>query len=160
MENITFELTVIGHTTEDKWERIKFNCRINGQDFEYSVGMGHTRNIENLTPVKIQALRKEGYTVKATRQEERSNIVGNTKMFPVQLLVKAPKLEDVLYCLFSDSSAHEEAFEDWCDNLGYDTDSIKAKKTYDACVENFHKLKKALGSKYSEVKQTIEDMGL
>ena len=50
-----------------------------------------------------------------------------------------PTLTDVLYCLVSDANSIEYSvgFEDWASELGYDTDSIKAKAMFDQCVETF-----------------------
>ncbi|KWH50715.1 hypothetical protein [Burkholderia cepacia] len=45
----------------------------------------------------------------------------------------SPKLADVFGCLLSDADSTEETFEDWCDSLGYDSDSRKAERTYHAC---------------------------
>ena len=47
-----------------------------------------------------------------------------------------PKLSDVLYSLIMDSESLEYSFSDWCDMLGYNTDSIKDKKIYNACIKN------------------------
>ena len=58
-----------------------------------------------------------------------------------------PKLADLLYCLAMDASAkEEECFEDWAENLGYDTDSRKAEKTYQACLKNADDLCYLLGN--------------
>lgn len=46
-----------------------------------------------------------------------------------------PEVADVVYSLAIDADALEYVFSDWCSNLGYDEDSIKAKKIYDACIE-------------------------
>jgi hypothetical protein len=50
--------------------------------------------------------------------------------------------EDVIYALISDTNTleHGDGFEVWADMLGYNSDSIKDKKTYDLCVENATKL--------------------
>lgn len=45
-----------------------------------------------------------------------------------------PTAADVLYSLLSDSEARNQSFADWCADLGYDSDSIKALNTYNACV--------------------------
>lgn len=49
----------------------------------------------------------------------------------------SPKLDDVMSNLLTDGSPHlqHQTFEEWCSEFGYDTDSIKARKTYDLCVE-------------------------
>lgn len=50
--------------------------------------------------------------------------------------------EDVIYALISDSDTltHGNGFEVWADMLGYNSDSIKDKRTYELCVENATKL--------------------
>jgi hypothetical protein len=58
---------------------------------------------------------------------------------------KPPTAMDVLGCLASDASGAEESFEEWCSNLGEDTDSRKAKKTYDVVRKQTEKLKNFLG---------------
>ena len=68
-----------------------------------------------------------------------------------------PCTSDVLYSLVMDSSAENEAFEDWCSNYGFDTDSRKALDTYLQCQSNGKKIRAILGnnllSKISEVLQ-------
>lgn len=54
-----------------------------------------------------------------------------------------PKATDVLYSLFLDCTQGED-FIDWCANYGYDSDSIKAMKIYEACQANETKLKNVL----------------
>lgn len=53
-----------------------------------------------------------------------------------------PTAASVLYCLFSDAEACEMSYQDWCDNFGYDSDSIKALNTYRACEATGHELRK------------------
>ena len=46
-----------------------------------------------------------------------------------------PDPVDIVWCLFVDSGALDYAsFEDWAGDLGFDSDSIKAKGMYDACL--------------------------
>lgn len=59
---------------------------------------------------------------------------------------KEPKLSGVLSCLASDSSSVENNdFENWCADLGYDTNSRKAEKTYKICEKQAEKLREFLG---------------
>jgi hypothetical protein len=60
---------------------------------------------------------------------------------------KRPGVDEVLDCLASDASSVDNArgFEDWCSELGYDTDSRKAEKTFKTCEEQARKLKALLG---------------
>lgn len=70
---------------------------------------------------------------------------------------KALNVEDVLNSLAMDSMGADESFSDWADNYGYDTDSIKAKKIYDSCVETMHALKNSLGyAKFNELLECEE----
>ena len=58
---------------------------------------------------------------------------------------KPPTAMDVLGNLASDASGADESFEAWASNYGYDSDSRKAKKTYDAIRKATEKLKNFLG---------------
>lgn len=159
LEKIKFELTCIGYTKKHNWECIKFNCKINDQDFDYHVGMGHvkTSNDYNIffSPKKAK---NEGYTISTSWSPSKLSEHHHHGL--IQAMVKPPKLEEILYCLFLDSEAHDESFENWCDNLGYNTDSIKAKKSYETCVETYFKLRKALGTDFAAIKEEIQTMGL
>lgn len=59
----------------------------------------------------------------------------------------SPEARDVLDCLASDASGidNSRGFEDWCANYGYDTDSRKAEKTYNAIRHQASRLETFLG---------------
>lgn len=64
------------------------------------------------------------------------------------LITKEPDAEDVLRCLALDASGWENArggFEDWCDEYGYDTDSRRAERTYNAVERQSKRLRQLLG---------------
>lgn len=63
---------------------------------------------------------------------------------------KMPTAADVLDCLSSDSSCVRDDFEEFCANLGYDSDSRKAERIYKACQRAAAKLEKFLGSEAFE----------
>ncbi len=51
-----------------------------------------------------------------------------------------------LSCLVADArAAHEQSFVDFCNNYGYDTDSIKALNIYKSCKKQHKKLCNLLG---------------
>jgi hypothetical protein len=58
-----------------------------------------------------------------------------------------PEFEDLLDCLASDASCIDSArdFSDFCDELGYNDDSIKDRKTYDTIKEQTRELEQLLG---------------
>ncbi len=58
-----------------------------------------------------------------------------------------PQLDEVLDCLASDAASIQDgaSFEDWAADLGYDTDSRKAERTYQAVKDQAEKLRALLG---------------
>lgn len=58
-----------------------------------------------------------------------------------------PNLSDVLDNLASDAATVDSAgrFEDWADELGFDSDSRRAESIYDTCRAQAHKLRDFLG---------------
>lgn len=118
---------------------------------DYRLGVGH-----------VKAIQRFGYTIAMSESEKRFLAAWQAKphanFLDKQLwaetaarLAKAqkvePKLEDVCHSLLMDGSAFfdGETFEDWCGSLGYDTDSIKAKETFDACDKTGRELMRGLG---------------
>lgn len=59
----------------------------------------------------------------------------------------APIREDVIYCLLMDGSPcfDDSTFEDWCADLGYDSDSRSAHETYMTCLNRGQRMVRALG---------------
>lgn len=68
----------------------------------------------------------------------------------------APMLRDVLDCLASDASVEDRTFDDWCDDLGFDVDSRKAERTYQATVKQTAKLRRLLGDSAFETLLSCE----
>lgn len=71
----------------------------------------------------------------------------------------APKIDSVLSSLMFDASGAENAssFEDWASEYGYDTDSRKAERMYNACREISAKLRVFLGrDAYNELLRDVE----
>ena len=66
---------------------------------------------------------------------------------------KKPTAADVLDCLASDASTIENTrgFEDWCLDLGYDTDSRKAEKTFKTCEHQSKQLRSFMGEHYENL---------
>lgn len=46
-----------------------------------------------------------------------------------------PKFFDVFQSLMMDASTANDTFPDWCDNLGYDSDSREAERIYNECLK-------------------------
>lgn len=60
--------------------------------------------------------------------------------------ISEPSFATVMHCLASDANmACGNTFREWCRDLGYDDDSIKAKASYDACLETMNKFIRIFG---------------
>ena len=70
-----------------------------------------------------------------------------------------PETWDVAYCLLSDAQCvyGGESFEDFCDLLGYDLDSMKAYKTYQWILKQTESLKRVLGDDFEDFVGLDED---
>jgi hypothetical protein len=58
----------------------------------------------------------------------------------------APSVADVVSCLVSDGMSAQSDFEEWCSELGYDSDSRKAYSMYQECQTTLCKLVALFGS--------------
>ncbi len=69
-----------------------------------------------------------------------------------------PSAASVLYSLLLDGEACSMSFADWCDNFGYDTDSIKALNTYQQCERIGASLRKLFDRETQEqLRKLLED---
>lgn len=65
-------------------------------------------------------------------------------------IAREPSAADVLDSLASDAGCVTGSFEDFCSDLGYDSDSRKAERTYKICKRYATKLEQFLGSEALE----------
>lgn len=121
-----------------------------------------------------QFITREGITIKSTMVDRNPHMESTTRMdhyrcqlrrsfgsirrsftvtFSMGLAIcHEPTAADVLDCLASDSSSVDQhTFEEWCSELGYDTDSRKAERTYHVCQQQAKQLRKFLGEDAYEV---------
>lgn len=112
---IKFSAQLVGPTKRDNWECDAWRVSFGNFSTDYYTGTGR-RKLPN------------GF--------KKDNPLG-IKPKPV-----APCAADVLYSLMIDAEACDQSYQDWCDNFGYDSDSIKALNTYRACEEIGRNLRK------------------
>lgn len=144
-------------------DTINWVILINNQEFSYFQGLGHLKDLK-----QVKHLNKDQKTRLNLNRDDQRTIVTKAKGRSMSLYeadsfipyAVNPELIDVLHCLFLDSYAHDVSFQDWCDDFGYNNDSISAKKTYDACIDNYFKLKDALGSQFETIKTYIDSLEL
>ena len=113
----------------------KYIVIIEGQDFEYSTGIGHR--------IELDRFRKEAFQKLMNKNPQKNK--ANLYLYIDELKkVSKPKplnIDDVLYSLILDSQASAESFDDFCDNFGYNEDSVKHNEIYKACQKNSKKVK-------------------
>lgn len=116
----------LGKTKRDQWECFSWLFVLNDQTFEYFTGLAHA--------------------TKTDRFRKPSSIKNKKTIRDGDLYVHVPRLKDLLYALATGAQLASDSFEDFCSNLGYDTDSRKALETYLKCQESGHKLRRVLKS--------------
>lgn len=129
------------------WPHISYQCRIvrNGREFwsgPYKLGVVHVKipTIQQGLPISggVQFTQDECYCWNVLKLRPHSDI--KDKALQASLCAKlaiaqkvTPKLPDVLHSLLLDGAAVDQTFEDWCAELGYSDDSIKARDTFEQC---------------------------
>lgn len=155
---------------DKKWEAVHWKITLNNNTFYYSEGIGLFTNggLDGRTRLvqRTLATYKEGSNFKIRHALHVQNVhlndlhrIVRTDRVKVQygsLELRPPKLEDVFYSLTMDSDALEYSFSDWCDNFGYDTDSVKANTTYKLCQENAFMVK-GLGFDIEKLREHYQD---
>jgi hypothetical protein len=70
----------------------------------------------------------------------------NWHVYPTSRKPILPKMADVLSSLVTDASAiNAGSFEEWCSEMGADSDSRKAEATYTACLKIGLQMQRAFG---------------
>ena len=143
---IEFSVFYMGEFTIDKWKCDKWVVAFvrdgrKKQEFEYHTGIGHRKCVAPYP-----------YGLSTYSSGQRKRWVEENKR-PV-----SPFAGAVLYCLLLDMSCANDTFEDWCGNLGYDTDSRKALQAYLSCQENGTNLRKVFNNDLlKQIEKALED---
>lgn len=139
-------------TKRDDWEcdawMIQFSRVRDGKtltmDTMFYTGVGH----RVLTGYGEMELRRMG---KATQSYRNRVIAEHSKAV-------APRSASVLHSLLLDSSCAEQNFHDWCNDLGYDNDSVKAQGIYNACCEVLTKMRAFFtGTERQALQELLQD---
>lgn len=119
---------------------------------EYRLGVGHVKPGKGMPfSVQCRLLREEEsllmtWQSKPHAQFTNKQLWADTAAKLANMQKVAPKLDDVAHSLLSDGSAYFDGqrFEEWASGLGYSSDSIKAKETFETCDRIGRDLSKAL----------------
>jgi hypothetical protein len=121
-----------GRTKRNAWECFSWKLLVKSNkstiEIEYFTGLGHSTKA-----VGYWGLKTKNLTKKVIKEGE--------------LYIHVPKLKDILYCIALDAKLGQLTFEDFCYDLGYDTDSRKALDIYMGCQQSESKLRQIMKSK-------------
>lgn len=122
---LSHSVTYVNETKRDNWacDAWLFQITRNGNTvtFDYYTGLGHRK-------AKIKNPHSNPRSVAYHQWNKRF-------VRPV-----APSIVDLIHSLSMDAKAQHMGFSEWCDNYGYDNDSITALNTYRACEDIGKKL--------------------
>lgn len=110
---------------------------MNLKDFVLKYGIS-CRSLPVFPPITSDFGKEAGHFVVVLYHKGRSMTTnysmgtGHRKFVNGEWLYPAPKLLDVLSCLRSDATI-PNSFDEFCSDCGYNTDSIKAMRTFEAC---------------------------
>ena len=141
---LSLSIDCMGSTIRDKWECDQWNITIyrtgkkSGFNTQYYTGIGH-RVLSAMGETYKRRI-KQDYKVSVNLAHQlRQNEKENAKP-------TVPHIAGILHSLTLDSSANDYSFNDWCDNFGYESDSIKALNNYQACCNTAKELSKLFTS--------------
>lgn len=135
-QEFEFETRNLGLFVDDNlWMHDKWAVIIEGQTFDYSAGIGHREAKDKYSRDKFNNL-----AGKNNLKQTRENLTLYLKEFGECSKPKPLKIDDILYSLIMDADSGRMLFEEFCDNFGYRSDSIKALDTYRACQQNVKKV--------------------
>jgi hypothetical protein len=124
--------------TVDQW-RVTFSSKAGSHSFDYFTGLGLRDTVRGVRAMNVPNNRFVKGHWEATKP-------------------KKPKVSDVLYSLILDASASDENFDDWCDNFGYSSDSIKALNIYKQCLDTARALRKHFSpDTLRQVRELLQD---
>ena len=155
--HIHFSSRYMGFNNKDGWNSDKWLVKIGLHEFEYNTGLGH-RISHSANSYKLSA--KQIESVKVLRDLLGNDRLDNTvfKLSDGNSYAVSPTQASVLYCLLSDANCAEQNFNDFCSDLGYDNDSMKAFKIYQACCDTLEKMRKIFTAKQrAELSELLQD---
>lgn len=132
---------------KDGWPCISFKITIKGEIFNYSLGIGHVDWKKAERQISIILPYEERFSLSADviEKQSRGKIIPETyNLLVANIAAKianqqkvSPSPAQVLVCICGDGIEAERAknYEEWAANFGYDEDSYKGRKTYEACLD-------------------------
>lgn len=162
----------------DNWPCIAYEVELqrNGRKIwagPYKIGVGHVKwpkehflnisfhpSVRGLTgdEENICRIHARGQRVKQAHDSLALEASAASKLAKIQKVF--PKITDVMHSLLLDGSPAFDGYslEDWANEYGYSTDSIKAKETYDTCLQTGLALRRAFTeAELTQLREAFQD---
>ena len=156
-EIIHMGLAIEDEGGEHAWPHDKWTFVLDGQAFEFKTGIGCHRKMRRKSPISPPDNFESSYYGLTSMSGKHWNAMRLKRFGQVSTLSGKPTVDDLLYSLVSDASSGRETFEDWCSELGYDTDSRKAFSIYEQCQNTIGKLRKIGVSDLDAASEAFQD---
>ena len=141
----------------------RYKVKVNGHWFDYATGLGWVKiTTKKINKYKVNSSTGERIPIKENLQymildsgdqsiiwkglsrRERNyydDLCRGNVFSQLRIYRQSPSEMDILSCLYMDKQCGEYSFNDFCDNMGYNSDSIKDFDTYRACMDIASKLR-------------------
>lgn len=133
---------------KDGWDHFLYSVNIGNNSNMFTVpfkcGMGHMEKIKAFRPMPNPPYKK--------------GTIAYQEWYDFNHKPKKPSNSDIMYSLLLDSEASDYSFSEWCDNFGFDSDSISAFNTYQQCENIGKQLKKVFSREQIEaMREALQD---
>jgi len=163
---VGYEVTYIKEDKSKEWPSDVFNITFKSgyreESFEYRAGLGH--RIEIKQPFgNPNSLNNKGISSAKFSKlcKELKEVIGSDRVvFSKDHYTKIPKptQASVLHCLLLDSDCGHMPFRDFCDELGYNYDSISDLQLHRQCEEITKKLRIVFGIvEQEQLRELLQD---
>lgn len=167
---VKFEAKLIREAMVNKSEEWKdtsdyfvcsFQSGSNFESFDFYTGVGlrinsKPKSLGNHAKYVIKRAEtvEAGITSEYTMYMAKDVRINTTHLAATKQWITPPSPAIVLHSLLMDARVGEESFDDFCDNLGYDNDSVSALNVYQECSKTTKRIKKLFTTE--QIKQLEE----
>lgn len=155
-QGVSMAIDCMGAQIRDKWECDAWNITL------YRTGKKDVFNSLYYTGIGHRVLSAMGKLEKSRIQRTYKGSVNLRHMLAQNKKENAkpqvPHIAGILCSFMLDASANDYSFNDWCNEYGYESDSIKALNMYQECCNTAKELHKLFNrSELSELSELLQD---
>lgn len=146
---VSFLASCMGETTRDNWQcdewRITFSRGKESETFQYFTGLGHREETGEYKLTMAHLKNASPHCIARVEAEKLKK-------------PKAPHAAGVIHSLALDAQMANGTFEEFCGDLGYDTDSRKALENYLQYQKDGERFRRIVGTvAFSALGDVVQD---